>query len=83
MSLQRNTFGEDEDSIGTFRREQEADSVSLSSINSDSAMTLASLTSRMSALEQLLITNNIALPSNISAPPSTADPPKDREGANN
>jgi hypothetical protein len=83
MSLQRNTFGEDEDSIGTFRREQEADSVSLSSINSDSAMTLASLTSRMSALEQLLITNNIALPANISAPPSTADPPKDREGANN
>ena len=83
MSLQRNTFGEDEDSIGTFRREQEADSVSLSSINSDSAMTLASLTSRMSALEQLLITNNIALPANISVPPSNADPPKDREGANN
>ena len=83
MSLQRNTFGEDEDSIGTFRREHAADTVSLSSINSDSAMSIATLTSRLSALEKLLTTHNIALPSNISAPPSTADSPTDREGENN
>jgi len=63
MSLQRNTFGEEDDSIGTFHRDQAAsDSVSLSStLVSDSTATLASLTSRLSALEKLLTTHNIAL----------------------
>jgi hypothetical protein len=50
-SLQRNTFGEDDDSIGTFRRDHAQDSVSLSSLNSDSAMSIATLTSRLTALE--------------------------------
>ena len=36
LSLQRNTFGEDKDSIGTFQRKQAADTISLSGINSDS-----------------------------------------------
>jgi hypothetical protein len=85
MSLQRNTFGEEEDSIGTFRREQaNTDTVSLSStIISDSTESIASLTSRLSALEKLLTTHNIALPASISASDSTEVPPQDRESGNN
>jgi hypothetical protein len=82
LCLQRNTFGKDEDSIGTFQHEQAADTISLSSINSDSVMSIATLTSRLSALERLLTTHNIALPANISAS-SNEDPPMVREGSNN
>jgi hypothetical protein len=78
--LQRNTFGEDEDSIGTFRRKQANDSISLSSINSDSAMSIATLTSRLTALEHLLTTHNIALPAIISASSNTEEMPNVREG---
>jgi hypothetical protein len=85
MSLQRNTFGEEEDSIGTFRREQaNLDTISISStIVSDSTESIASLTSRLSALEKLLTTHNIALPAAISASDSTEMPPQDRESGNN
>jgi hypothetical protein len=78
-SLQRNTFGEDDDSIDTFHRDHAQDSVSLSSINSNLAMSIATLTSRLTALEALLTTNNIALPANISTSTSTEDSPTARE----
>jgi hypothetical protein len=85
MSLQWNMFGEEEDSIGTFRQEQaNLDTVSLSStIISDSTESIASLTSRLSALEKLLTTHKIALPASISASYSTEVPPQDRESGNN
>jgi hypothetical protein len=79
-SLQRNTFGEDNDSIGTFRRDHAPDSISLSSLNSDSTMSIATLTSRLTALESLLTMHHIALPANISTSTSTEDPPMAREG---
>jgi hypothetical protein len=83
-SLQRNTFGEDEDSIGTFRQAQANDLVSLSStIHSDSVMSIESLISRISALETLLSTHKIALPANILTSTVSEDPPKDREGGHN
>ena len=84
-SLQRNTFGEEDDSIATFRREQVAfDSVSLSSTTiSDSMSTIATLTSRLSALENLLSTHNIALPDQLSASTNTAAPPTAGESGTN
>jgi hypothetical protein len=83
-SLQRNTFGEDEDSIGTFQQAQATDLVSLSStIRSNSVMSVESLVSRISALETLLSTHKIALPANISISTISEDPPKDREGGHN
>jgi hypothetical protein len=82
-SLQRNTFGEDEDSIGTFRQAQAADLVSLSStIYSDSAMSVKSLVSRISALETLLSTHKIALPAHMTSTISE-DLPKAGEGGHN
>jgi hypothetical protein len=80
MSLQCNTFGKDDDSIGTFCWDQAAsDSVSLSStLVSDSTVTIASLTSRLSALEQLLTTHNIALPVEITAANSNNE--RNRQG---
>jgi hypothetical protein len=85
MSLQRNTFGEEDDSIGTFRRDHAAsDSVSLSStLIPNSTATLASLTSRLSALEKLLTTHNIALPAEITAANSNDEPSTDRESGKN
>jgi hypothetical protein len=82
--LQRNTFGEEEDSIGTFRQAQSTNLVSLSStIQSNSAMSVESLVSRISALETLLSTHKIAPPANISSSTVSEDPPKDREGGHN
>jgi hypothetical protein len=79
-SLQRNTFGKDDDSIATFRRDHAQDSASLSSLHSDSATSIATLISRLTALETLLTTHNIALPSNISTSTCAEDPSTDREG---
>ena len=61
-SLQCNTFGEDDDSIDTFRRYQTQDSASVHS--EDSATTIATLTSCLTALEHLLCTHNISVPTN-------------------
>jgi hypothetical protein len=78
-ALQRNTFGEDDDSIGTFRREHR-DAMSVSSTTSASAMTIESLTSRLTAMENLLSLHNIALPANPPSSTVTEDSPMDREG---
>jgi hypothetical protein len=68
-SLQRNTFGEeDNDSIGTFREEQRYAHASATVTSDASNSTLATLTSRLSILETLLKTNNIAIPTD--SPPS-------------
>jgi hypothetical protein len=85
MSLQCNTFGEEDDSIGTFHWDQAAsNSVSLlSTLVSDSTATIASLTSRLSALEKLLTTHNIALPVEITATNSNNEPSTDRESGKN
>jgi hypothetical protein len=81
-SLQRNTFREEEDLIGTFRQANDNDSISMTNtINSDS-MSIESYVSRISALENLLSTHNIALPANISTSSSEA-PSKAREGGHN
>jgi hypothetical protein len=69
-SLQRNTFGDDTDSIGTFRRETARDSISVAS-STDSATTIATLTSRISALEAFIQANNIVPPT--TSPPSSVD----------
>jgi hypothetical protein len=82
-SLQCNTLGEDDDSIGTFWCDHAQDSISLTSLNSDSAISITTLTSRLTALETLLTTHNIALPANILASTSTEDPPMAREGGTN
>jgi hypothetical protein len=82
--LQRNTFREDEDSIGTFRQAQASELVSLSSsIQSESAMSVESLVSIISALESLLSTHKIALPSNILTSTLSEDQSKDRESRHN
>jgi hypothetical protein len=85
LSLQCNTFGEEDDSIGTFHWDQAAsDSVSLSStLVSDSTAIITSLTSRLSALEKLLTTHNIALPVEITAANSNNEPLIDRESGKN
>jgi hypothetical protein len=46
-------------------------------------VTIASLTSRLSALEKLLTTHNIALPVEIMAVNSNDEPSKDRENGKN
>jgi hypothetical protein len=81
--LQRNTFGEDDDSIQTFRRLQNQDSMSISSSASSPAMSVSSLISRLSALEQLLTTHNFALPAPQPSSIVTEDSPLVREGADN
>jgi hypothetical protein len=85
MTLQRNTFGEDDDSIGTFRRDYAtSDSVSLSCTTiSEASATISSLTSRLSALEKLLSTHNIALPVEITADHRNDEPSKNRESGHN
>lgn len=82
-SLQRNTFGEDDDSIQTFHRDQQQDAMSDSSTTSASVMSLASLTSRLMAIENLLTLHNIALPANPPSSTITEDSPSDREGGDN
>lgn len=67
-SLQRNTFGDEEDSVTTFRRDQARDSATVSSSHSDSESTIASLTSRLSSLENLRRSHNITFPAN--SPPA-------------
>jgi hypothetical protein len=67
-SLQRNTFGDEEDSVTTFRRDRARDSATDSSSHSDSESTIASLTSRLSSLENLLRSHNITFPAN--SPPA-------------
>jgi hypothetical protein len=67
-SLQCNIFGEeDNDSVGTFRHQQQA-CASAMVTSDDSDSTLVSLTSRLSILESLLKSNNIAIPTD--SPPS-------------
>jgi hypothetical protein len=60
ISLQRNTFGEDDDSIGTFRREQGHSSMTV--MSGDSESTIRSLTERLASLETLLRYHQIDIP---------------------
>ena len=76
QALQCNTFGEDADSIQTFRRNNTPtdDEFTVSSHLSDSAMSVDTLCSRLLAAETLLKQNNIALPaSSATAHPSLAE----------
>jgi hypothetical protein len=83
-SLQRNTFGKEEDSIGTFRQANASDSVSMSStIQSDSPMSIESVVSRLSALETLLTTHYSALPANISTSTSSEASVTAEKGSDN
>lgn len=63
-TLQRNTFGEEEDSVGSFRRYENQDTATATTDNSDP--TVASLTSRLTALEELLRSHYISVPNTIS-----------------
>jgi hypothetical protein len=62
-TLQCNTFGEEEDSIGTFHQQQDHDTATVTS--NDSNSTMESLTARLAALEHLLRSNNIIIPTNL------------------
>lgn len=85
MTLQHNTFGEDDDSIGTFHCDHATSNmVSLSCTTvSEASATISSLTARLSALERLLSTHIIALPVEIMATYGNDKPSKDRESRNN
>lgn len=59
-SLQRNTFGEDDNSIGSFHHDQAWASTSVASDNS--ATMIAGLMSCLTAMENILCSNNIGIP---------------------
>jgi hypothetical protein len=66
ISLQRNTYGEDGDSISTFRQHQARFSSTILSGDSDS--TIRSMTTRLASLETLLLYHKINLPPEFPPP---------------
>jgi hypothetical protein len=70
-SLQRNNFGDDNDSISTFRRDRSAQDTNTVASDDSSSSTIASLTSRLTVLEDLLKAHNIAPPT--TSPPSSVN----------